>query len=157
MLNKLKVNNRLHFLFEDAKVKRRYDDEVVVYAVVDTKKYFVRQDTFNYEIRHIFQYFCDSANYAETTSNDLGYDRFVHQNDLSKDINSRNLREFDGYCGFFSGDVTVSFYKKAGKMYCQISQNNDWSCYKSLCVEEITPDVLEEWKQLLNSISESIV
>ena len=158
MYKKLKITENVFFLIENAIETVYAENDIILSVVIEGEPYFICQEPpeelHTCEIGIMFNHFCDSSNYVETAFDDLGYEYFVYQSEWEKancveDI-SRDLYEFGCYLAFSMKNMAVLFYKKANKIYCQVTQN-DWKKgeYKKLCREELTDKILAEWKKTL--------
>lgn len=156
MQKKISINKNISFLIKGTKERLFAEDDVIImlYIVICGKKYFIEKESYNYEISHVLKYFSESSNHVETESDDLGYEYFLYQSEFERAADleidcSRDLYEFGYVLAFFNNNIAVLFYKKAGKFYCQVTQN-DWNkeC-KTLCIEEIVPETLDKWKKKL--------
>ena len=106
------------------------------------------------EISQVLKYLSESSNILETESDDLGYENFLSLIEFEKALTSGTEFSQDPdigyyYSAFFNNNIDVLFYKKASKIYCQVTENDLNKGYKSLCIEEVTVATLEKWKKKL--------
>lgn len=150
MKKRLNITHNLYFLIENAQEKKFAEDDVILYLVIGEDMYFIEQDSYRYEIGYIFNHYANVSNIEETEVEDLGYEYFVYQNSLTKDIKSRRLNEFNQYVAFSNGNIYVLFYKKNNQIYCQVIQAKS-NNFQNLCLQVISEQLLNEWQQILRS------
>lgn len=148
MKKKLRITHNSYFLIENAQEKKFTEDDVILYLVIEENRYFIEQDSYRYEIGYILNHYSNVSNIEKTEVEDLGYEYFIYQNSLTKDIKSRRLDEFDQYEAFSNENIYVLFYKKNNQIYCQVMQINSKS-FQNLCLQVISEELLNEWQQIL--------
>lgn len=120
--------------------------------MVNGEAHSIEQDSFQYEIGYMLHYFSEIDHIKETQSEDIGYDLFLFERDLIDDIDVANLHKYDEYCAFFNNDIAVLFYRKEGKLFCQITKNDFPENYQILLREELSEELLLEWRKILQGI-----
>lgn len=149
---KLRIGENSFFIISTPKEMLFTEDDVCLSVVVNGEEYFIEQDSFQYEIGYMLHYFSKIDHIQETQSEDIGYDVFLFERDLRDEIDGVNLHQYDVYYAFFNNDIAVLFYKKEGKLFCQITKNNFPENYQILLKEELSEELLLEWRKILKGI-----